>query len=163
MKMKIITESKAYVQLNDLSVLMKFMEGKSIPSSIVKEIFSDVFICSDGNRYDFKEFSKREQVEFFKELDYSVDYNELKDKSEYEIMVYGDSIAKEMNKLAKQINSLVARGEDVPEELFITYDKLQFKMLSVRDILLFKQGTLKMNLPKIGENKKGIFKIFKRR
>ena len=42
--MKIITRDKAYVQLNDLAVLMKFNEGKSIPSSIINDIFSEVFI-----------------------------------------------------------------------------------------------------------------------
>lgn len=165
--MKIITENKAYVQLNDLSYLMKFMEGNPIPASIIEDVFNGIFICSNENRYDFREFNKPEQIEFFKKLDYSVDYMELKDKSEEEIMAYGDSIAKMANSIANTANELIKRGRSVPIELTSKYEQLEFKLLSVRDFLWFKQGNLKMKLPKINdsktETKKGLFKrIFKR-
>lgn len=165
--MKIITENKAYVQLNDLSYLMKFMEGKPIPNSIIKDVFSEIFICTNETRYQFREFSKPEQIQFFKDLDFSVDYMELKDKTEEEIMKYGDSIAKEANELANKVNELVESGEGAPAELYLKHEQLEFKLLSVRDILWFKQGHIKMNLPNIDDSKKevrkGLFKFFRRR
>ena len=165
--MKIITENKAYVQLNDLAVLMKFNEGKPMPGSIIKDVFSEIFICTDETRYDFKEFNKPEQIEFFKGLEYSVDYFDYKDKSEEDIMKSGDAIANEMNGIAEKVNALVKSGEGAPQELYDRYEQLEFKLLSIRDILWFKQGHIKMNLPKIKtedkKEKKGIFKIFKRR
>ena len=165
--MKIITDDKAYVQLNDLSVLMKFNEGKSIPGSVIDEVFSEIFICTDETRYQFREFSKPEQIKFFKELDYSVNYLDYKDMSEEEIIKCGDAIAKEMNEVANKVNALVNAKKEAPEELYNKYEQLEFKLLSLRDILWFKQGHIKMQLPKIKTEdkaqKKNIFSIFKRR
>lgn len=165
--MKIITRDKAYVQLNDLAVLMKFNEGKSIPSSIINDIFSEVFICTNENRYEFREFSKPEQIKFFKDLDYSVNYLDYKDMSEEDMMKCGDAIANEMNELANKVNALIKAKKGVPEEMYNKHEQLEFKLLSLRDILWFKQGHIKMTLPKIKAEdkpqKKSIFNIFKRR
>ena len=165
--MKIIYENKAYVQLNDLAVLMNFNEGKAIPGSIVIDVLSEIFICTDENRYQFKEFNTPEQVKFFKELDYSVNYLDYKDMSEEEIIQCGETIANEMNELAEKVNSLVRSGKTAPRELYNNYEQLEFKLLSIRDILWFKQGHLKIKLPQVEvkdkASKKGIFGIFKRR
>ena len=145
--MKIITEDKAYVQLNDLQYLMR--SNKAIPSSIIESVFGEVFIVTDNNRYEFKEFTKKEEIEFFANLDYSVDYAKLASMSEEEIMAYGMSIAEEKNKFAEKFNAMSEEERKEKYEEAADYaELLDFKMLSVRDILWFKQGHLKMKLPK---------------
>lgn len=173
--MKIITEDKAYVQLNDLQYLMR--SGKAIPASIIESVFGEVFIVTDSNRFEFKEFTKKEEIEFFANLDYSVDYAKLASMSEEEIMDYGMSIAEEKNKFAEKFNAMSEEErQEKYEEAVDVAELLDFKMLSVRDILWFKQGHIKMTLPKGlklpgSEEKskpekkglKGIFSKFKKR
>ena len=145
--MKIITKDKAYVQLNDLQYLMRF--ERTIPASIIESVFGEVFIVTDSNRYEFKEFTKKEEIEFFANLDYSVDYAKFASMSEEEIMNYGMSIAEEKNKFAEKFNAMSEEERKEKYEEAADYaEMLDFKMLSVRDILWFKQGHLKMKLPK---------------
>lgn len=164
--MKIITENKAYVQLNDLAYLMKSSEGKSIPSSIINKVFKDMFICTDSNRYEFMEFDSPEEIKFFKDLEYSVDYMECINLSDVEIIEKGQEIADEMNKVAKKYNDLSDEDKEKNQRLVVEHELLQFKMYSLRDIIWFRQGKLKMKLPKLPEMKatrnidaKGVRKI----
>ena len=54
--MKIITENAAYVQKND------------------------------NNRYEFVKFEDKNEIEFFKNLDWMVDYNSVKDLNEEDFL-----------------------------------------------------------------------------
>lgn len=172
--MKIITEDKAYVQLNDLQYLMR--SNNVIPASIIESVFGEVFVVTDSNRYEFKEFTKKEEIEFFANLDYSVDYAKFASMDEEEIMNYGMSIAEEKNKFAQKFNSMSEKErEEKYDEARDIAELLDFKMLSVRDILWFRQGHIKMTLPKglklpgSEESKpekkglKGLFSKFKKR
>lgn len=164
--MKIITNKKAYVQLNDLSYLMRAMEDESIPASIVNKVFGQVFICTDSNRYEFETFDSPEEIEFFKNLDYSVDYMELKDLSDEEIIEYGNSIVNKQNEIADKFNSMSDEEKEKNRNLVKEHELLQFKMLSVRDILWMRNGKLKVKLPSEVAPLKGIKKIlnkFKKR
>ena len=55
----------------------------------------DVIIINNRNRYDFVEFDAPEEIEFFKGIDWMIDYNEVKDLSEEGIITLGQSIVKE--------------------------------------------------------------------
>lgn len=92
--MKIITENKAYVQLNDLAYLLDALEEQPIPESIINKVFGKPFICTDDNRYEFMEFDTAEEIKFFKNLDYSADFMSLKDLNDEEIVEYRKLIGK---------------------------------------------------------------------
>lgn len=143
--MKIITNNKAYVQLNDISYLLRSTD--LIPASIFEKCFLDIFICTDQNRYEFMEFDTKEEIEFFKNLDYSVDYLELKDLTEEEIIQYGISLAERRNEIAKKYNAMSDSDKEKNLDMVTQCELLDFKILSVRDVLWFKQGHLKMYLP----------------
>lgn len=67
-----------------------------IPTSIFMKVFDrDVIIINNRNRYDFVEFDAPEEIEFFKGIDWMIDYNEVKDLSEEGIITLGQSIVKE--------------------------------------------------------------------
>ena len=171
--MKIITDTKAYVQLNDLAYLMKSSEGKAIPASVVNKVFGEMFICTDSNRYDFMEFDDPEEIKFFKNLEYSVDYLECINLTDAELVEKGEEVASRMNEVAKKFNSLDETEKGNHLYLVNEHELLQFKMYSIRDILWFRMGKLKMKLPKDAkdicaskkpESKfKKIVHIFKRR
>ena len=164
--MKIVLSDKVYVQRNDLAYLMRTLDGKEVPASIINKVFSDVFVCCDSNRYEFMEFTSEDEIKFFKELEYSVDYMELRDKSVAEIIVLGEELASKMNEIAKKFNALdeVEKGENL--HLIDEHDLTEFKLYSLRDIAWFKQGKLKMKLPKEARNPSVLDKLvskFKKR
>ena len=82
----------------------------------------------------------------------------------------------EKNAVAKKFNAMSKKDKEANQHLITECEKLEFKMLSVRDILWMRQGHIKIELPyearkeeeKIEEKKeekkglKGFFSRFKR-
>ena len=162
--MKIITDNCVYVQMNDIMFLNQ--TDLSIPVSIFLKVFNDdVVIIDDRNRYDFVKFDDALEIEFFRNLDFIVDYNSVKDLSEEEIIDMGEKVANKRNSIAKTYNAMTRSIRE--ENMYLVYEceRLDYKMYSLRDILWFRQGRLKFNLPSeiIGEKKeKGIKKLLRK-
>ena len=144
--MKIITDNAVYVQKNDMIYLNQ--SDLEIPTSIFMKVFGGgVVIIDDRNRYEFVEFNAPEEIEFFKGIDWMIDFNKVKDLSEKEIIAFGQSIAEERNRIAQKLNSMTQ--EEIKENMNMVsqYELLDFKMYSLRDVLWFKQGNIKIELP----------------
>ena len=167
--MKIITENAVYVQKNDITYLNH--TDLPIPASIFIKVFGNgVVIIDDSNRYEFEKFEDNHEIEFFKRLDWIVDYNSVKDLSDDEIIEIGKSIAQSKNQIAKQFNSMSENERKENLEMVTQCELLDFKMYSLRDILWFKQGHLKMTLPEgvdypeesVQKDEKGMQKLMRR-
>lgn len=144
--MKIFANNKVYVQKNDLTYLLH--NAKEIPVSIFEKVFNGIFIVTDDNRYEFIEFSKPEEIEFFKKNEWMVDYNSLDGMTEEQIIEYGIQINKKRNKIAESFNKLPKKEREKQyDEITSQIDLLEFQIMSVRDILWHKQGNLKFDLP----------------
>ncbi len=161
--MKIITENAVYVQKNDITYLNH--TDLPIPASIFIKVFGNgMVIIDDSNRYEFEKFEDNHEIEFFKRLDWIVDYNSVKDLSDDEIIEIGKSIAQSKNQIAKQFNSMSENERKENLEMVTQCELLDFKMYSLRDILWFKQGHLKMTLPEgvVQKDEKGMQKLMRR-
>ena len=96
-----------------------------------------------------------------------IDYNEVKDLSEEETITLGQSIAEEKNSIAQRFNSLTLEERKENMNMVSQCELLDFKMYSLRDVLWFKQGHIKMELPEgvdfpaRFEQEKGIRKLIK--
>lgn len=144
--MKIITNDSAYVQKNDISYLN--LSDLPIPASIFMKVFGNgVTIINDSNRYDFVKFDEESEIEYFKDLDWMIDYNEVKDLSEDEIIKLAESIGEEQNKIATTFNSMPEEERKNHADMVTKCDLLEFKFYSLRDVLWFKQGHIPMELP----------------
>ncbi len=164
--MKIITDNVAYIQKNDIACLNQ--TDLAIPASIFMKVFGNgIVIIDDSNRYEFVEFEAPEEIEFFKGIDWMIDYNEVKDLSEEETIALGQSIAEEKNSIAQRFNSMAPEEREKNMNMVSQCELLDFKMYSLRDVLWFKQGHIKMELPEgvdfpAGfEQEKGIRKLIK--
>ena len=167
--MKIITNDKVYVQKGDLAFLTH--TDLPIPASIFMKVFGDgIVIIDNGNRFEFVKFENVDEIEFFRKLDWIIEYNSVKDLSEDEIIELGKSIAEEKNNIAKKYNAMSLEERKKNSYLVDECEMLEFKMFSLRDTLWFMQGQLKFVLPegienlKSFENKKekGLRKILSR-
>lgn len=164
--MKIITDNAVYVQKNDIAYLNQ--TDLAIPASIFMKVFGNgIVIIDDSNRYEFVKFEAPEEIEFFNDINWMIDYNEVKDLSEEETIALGQSIAEEKNNIAQRFNSMTPEERKENMNMVSQCELLDFKMYSLRDVLWFKQGHIKMELPEgvdlpIGfEQEKGIRKLIK--
>lgn len=149
--MKIIRENKVYVQNIDIAHLLPAVStlGINCPGEIFAQLFGEgFFICTPDNQHEFKEYKGKEVVEFFKGLDYIVDYDTVKDLSEDEIMTMGEEICTERNRIARKYNNLSEEeAEKMCERVHAGIAIADFKLEGIRDFLWFKQGHIKVTLP----------------
>ena len=142
--MKIITNDAVYVMKNDLKQLF-FANSDSMFSVIFG---NTILIINDSNRYEFERFDGQREMDFFKGIDWMVDYNEVKDLSKEELEQMCENIADERCQIAHEFRLM---PEDERKRIEQTVDVqcklLDFKMLSLRDILWFKMGRLSITLP----------------
>ena len=144
--MKIITDSACYVQRNDLGFLNT--TSYSIPASIFNKAFNNsCTIINDRNRYDFVKFDEESEIEFFRSLDWIVDYNDVKDLTDSEIYELTKVVRKEHEKIAHSYNDMSNEDKANNYCMVIKCNLLEFKFYSLRDILWFKQGHIRMNFP----------------
>ena len=144
--MKIITNDSAYVQKNDISYLNS--SDLPIPASIFMKVFGNgVTIINDSNRYDFVKFDEESEIEYFKDLDWMIDYNQVKDLSEDEMIKLAESIGEERDGIANSFNSMSEEERKKHTDMVTKCDLLEFKFYSLRDVLWFKQGYISMELP----------------
>lgn len=144
--MKIITDDAVYVQKNDFAYLNH--SELSIPASIfLKVCESGVFIVCDENRYDFIKFSESHEIEFFKDIDWIIDYNDVKDLSLNDIVEVANKINDERRDLALKFNPMSPEEKEKNVDMYYRSEYLNYKFLSLRDYVWFRQGHLKFDLP----------------
>lgn len=148
--MKIITEGKVYVQRGDITNLLNVTSRLSIPipSPVIEKCFSNGFTCTNDNRYEFLEFDDIICQDFFKKLKYIVDYSQFKYSSPEEIDNYYKNLIKKRNEILDEYNKMVKeeqkhRIKDISAQCLL----IELQIMSVRDILWYKQGLLKIDFP----------------
>ena len=100
--MKIITDNAAYVQKKDIAYLSQTNIAR--PISIFLKVFDlGAITIDENNKNEFIKFDSQKDISFFRNIDWIIDYNEVKDLSEKEIIELGQSIAKEKIVLHKNI------------------------------------------------------------
>lgn len=145
--MKILKDNKIYVQKNDMAYLNS--SGLSIPASIFLKVFGHgINIIDNSNRYEFIEFTDPKEIEFFQGQDWIVDYDAVKDLTEEEILQLGQAVAAEKKRRADEFNAKPKKyRQENYESVIAGLDLLDFKMYSLRDIIMFKKGELDFPLP----------------
>ena len=92
-------------------------------------------------------------LEYFKGIDWIIDYNEVKDLSEDEIIKLAEETKEEQRKIATTFNSMDEEEKDNHTDMIIKCNLLEFKFYSLRDILWFKQGHISIKLPENDKKK----------
>lgn len=158
--MKIFNEEngvkKVYVQMNDIMMLTH--SDLPIPGSVFEKVFTDIVIVNDNNRMDFVEFNEPDEVNYFKSLDWIVDYKEIRDLSEEEIKNKGQEIANEMNRIAERYNSMSNEKKHRNQSLIQKHELLDYKIQYLAEILWVKQGYREMPFPIVPDSDSFTFK-----
>jgi len=144
--MKIITSNAVYVQKNDIAFLNQ--TDLPIPASIFMKVFGNgITIIDNRNRFEFVKFEEESEIEYFRKLDWIVDYDLVKDLGEEQIIELGQGVAQEKNIIVQTFNAMSVDDRRVNMHLVAECERLDFILYSLRDVLYFKQGHLKMTFP----------------
>ena len=144
--MKIITENAIYVQKNDIAYLNS--TDLEIPATVYTTAFQDnINIIDNSNRFEYVKFESENDIEFFKKLDWIIDYNEIKDLAEEELMAIGQNASNERNNLAKKFNKMTIEEQGINKDIVTRCDLLMYKMMSLRDIIWQKRSKVEFKLP----------------
>lgn len=156
--MKILTKNAIYIQKNDLAYLMTTIPN--VPDNIItKAIKQGEMIIDNTHRYEFIKFTKKNEIEYLNKQDWILDYNSIKNLTEKEMITLGQNIVKERNILAKKFNAMPEEKRLQSLYMEIQCGQLEFKMNSLRDYIFYKQGKIKMSIPKPEEQKDKTIKV----
>lgn len=104
-------------------------------------------IVGDFNRYDFVEYSDKNIIDFFRNIPWILDYDEVKDLSDEEIDALGEELIDQRNSIATMYNSMSIEERSKNQSLKTQCDLLEFKILTIREFQMFKDGKSEMKLP----------------
>lgn len=149
--MKIIQDNSLYIQKIDLEFLK--YHARILPENISKKIFENPEIdLDDYNKYDLFKFDEPQDIEFFQNLDFIIDYTVIKDYNNEELYEYVKTCHKEFESTALQLFTTNKKDPQYTNVLF-RYKVLSYKKLSLYHISEFKNGLLDMPLPKPNKDK----------
>lgn len=145
--MKIFKDNIVYVQLEDLNYIIK--KELDFPKNLIPKTIEQGYVFIDEkNQYNFIGYNEKNIVEYFKNLELIVDYDNIKNLS-----------ADELNRIC---NRLLHDKELSKED---EYDSIEYKYYQINKFLSFKEGNEDLNLPEGVDypKKDSIFKkIFKK-
>ncbi len=144
--MKIITDDAAYVQKVDLSYL------DSLDITKTQSIYLSVFDwgktrLTAANQYDFYKYDKKEDIEFFKNIDWMVDYDEVKDCSDDELIKLGKAINDERTEIGERFNNMSIKERMKNPDLQLRHRLLAYKLHTLTDFIMYKRGQINFELP----------------
>ena len=154
--MKVFKNGKVYVQNEDLILILR--SGELMPTSVLEKFYGNgpVIIVQD-NMEDYVEFEETDQVEFFKRLDWIVDYDEVKNLSTEELEKLYDDTKDEMVKIRNKYSDF-CQNDDCYEKDSIRFELLGNKLYSLSKIQYFKARKLELALP----NETGICRLIRK-
>lgn len=153
--MKVVLDKAIYVQKKDLDFLIYRMD--EIPDTIIRKIFlPGQTIIDSCVKYDFVKFDDPSHIEFLNSMKWILDYAEVKDLNDEEIVELRTKYAKERDVFVKKYNFMClaektrSLSSSEREEKIRLYDEfvgLSYKAQSITTFLWYKQGDTEMVFP----------------
>ena len=145
--MKIVTDNAVYIQNKDIIYLSRI--NVPVPSSLFNQIYNnDIVIIDDLNGNGFVKLDKDSEIQFFKSLDWIVDYQNVKDLNIDDFKKLKQKIINEKNQIANQYNSMSDKERKENINIVNRFDLLEYKLHSLKEILNYKLGQLDIKMPK---------------
>ena len=136
-----------YVQMQDIMYLSNETD-MPIPASIFLKVFTGVTIVTDANRFDFVRFEEVAEVEFFRGLDFIIDFDQYKGFTD-------DQLEEEAQKLGARDNEIVEQWNGMDEDerrknssLYEEHRNIGYMINFLSEIYAVKHGKRSMPFPK---------------
>lgn len=159
--MKLLINKKMYVQVKDILFIIKLLPKIDIeyPKSFLIKVLDKTYIKDEKNKYEFIEFETQEEIDFFKKLDFIIDYKDYKKISYDKMNKYIQDIGNELNILSDKYHDLNEEEQNKKYDKYNTlFEKKYYKMESIRELYKIKTGKLQIDIPSKAKKLKKIFK-----
>lgn len=140
-------QETVYVQMQDILYLVH-ESNVSVPASIFEKVFSvgAVFV-TDANRFDFIRFEEEHEVDFFKKLEFVIDYDQYKDFSEEQLIAEVKKLEDKANGIAEKWNDMTSEERRENSELYEEHQNLDYMCRFLCEIYFVKNGKRSMPFP----------------
>lgn len=143
--MKIFTSNAVYVQKIDLEFFKYSLH--SLPQTISKQFFeSNKVDCDDYGKYDFIKFENIEDIDFFKSVNWIIDYASVKDLSDEEYNKLGWDLARKREQATERLYSFERENNEY-RIILLECKLLQYQISMLQDIADVRDGRLKIRIP----------------
>lgn len=144
-------KEKVYVQLNDMMMLNN--SDEVIPASIYEKVFlPGTLVVNDSNRMEFIEFSKPEEVEYFKTLDWIVDYKELRKLSKDEMQTKYEEESAILDQIASEYNETPPENKKIRHSTLKRFDLQRYKLAYYSEIYAIKYQEEEVAFPVVPDS-----------
>ena len=143
--MKVVRDNIIYVQRSDILMICL---TDNVPESIIYSQFGKGVVKTDStNINDFIKFEKENEIEFFKQADWIIDYDELKELSDDEIDNFINNIYKEIKELRIKYASLDDFEKITNRDIIFRSKLLEYKTESLEKLKFSNRKSLENSLP----------------
>lgn len=144
-------KERVYVQLSDIMELIQ--SNNPIPASIIDKVFGGKFlIVDDSNKDDFVEFDKKEEIDYFKSIEWITDYKKYRDLTQDELKLLIEETNKEIDDIATKYNTLSYTEKENNLDLYERYNMLCLKIEDIKKIYLLKSGEYQLTFPLVPDS-----------
>jgi len=143
--MKLFRNNRVYVQMND--VMFAMSHSDSVPGVVVNQIFKGIVIVTNDNKMDFVNFDDKTAINYFKSLDFIVNYDDYKDLSIEELDAKAEELIEKIGVVADKYNGLSEEKRAKHHDLVDEYEKLEYVINCLGEIKGIKLGTNHMDIP----------------
>lgn len=145
-----------YVQMQDVGFLNSIDD--SIPASIYMQVFGNgVTMIGEQNRFDYIRFEQENEVDFFRNLESVVDYNEFANLSLEEIEEKANEIGKKIKLIVNTYNSASQEERIYNTKLLEDFEKLKYRHQWIVTIYSAKCNNEKLSMPDESVQRKKLF------
>lgn len=140
-------QETVYVQMQDILYLVH-ESNVSVPASIFEKVFSvGATFVTDANRFDFIRFEEEHEVDFFKKLEFVIDYDQYKDFSEEQLIAEVKKLEDKANGIAEKWNDMTSEERRENSELYEEHQNLDYMCRFLCEIYFVKHGKRSMPFP----------------
>lgn len=134
-----------YVQIQDIVELNQ--SDMTIPASIYLNAFNEIGFVYDSNRFNFVRLDEEQEVKFFRELDFVIDYDKYKDLSDEQLEEEWKKLANKSNEIAKKWNYMSDDEREKNSNIFQEHENLEYMMKFLTEIYAIKHNKKMMQFP----------------
>lgn len=146
--MKIINEDSVLVQKRDIAQLTD--HDGSIPMSIYMKLCgNDIGVIDASNVNDFMRFDTKNEIEFFKNAEWILDYNVFNSKSIAELYDFEEKLIAKINDLTVEYNKLSGEEQHKNGIMIEQMNLLIYEVQSIAALIKVKQGNNNVKLSKL--------------
>lgn len=136
-----------YVQMQDI-MHIHYETDIPLPETIFVKVFTTgVTIVTDANRFDFVKFEEDDEVKFFRDLKFIIDFDQYKSFSDEQLEEEAQKFAVKANDIATKWNGMKPEEREENYSLYVEHSNLDYMIKFLCEIYAVKHGERSMPFP----------------